>query len=285
MTANGTRLLITGGNGFTGRHLSLAAEKAGFQVFSLAGDLCDTSAVARQVVGFSPQMVIHLAAISAVTHGDALELYRVNVLGTEILLKALRQLESPPQKVVLASSANVYGNQDKSPIDETCPPQPVNHYAISKLAMEYLAYTYMSELPIVIARPFNYTGPGHDERFVIPKIARHFREREPIIELGNIDVLREFNDVRMVVETYIKLLISGQAGEIYNICSGVPVSLKDVVTKFESLTGHKIRVEVNPAYIRPNEVVTLCGSPKKLRSTVGELAPFSLEATLAGMLA
>src|SRR5690606_29793103 len=134
-----------------------------------------------------------------------------------------------PRSVLLASSANVYGNTECSPIAETQPPAPVNHYAMSKLAMEHMARTYADRLPLFFTRPFNYTGPGQDASFVIPKLVTHFARRAPAVELGNLDVEREFNDVRFVCEAYLSLLQKAVPGEVYNICTGAPLTLRAVI--------------------------------------------------------
>ncbi len=279
-----TRLLITGSDGFTGRHLLQASREAGYDAVELASDLTDEAGLRAELRGRHFDRVLHLAAISAVTHADEMELYRVNLFGTLALLRALREeLESVP-RVVVASSANIYGNSAASPIGEDTPPAPVNHYAMSKLAMEHMVRTDDIGLPVVIARPFNYTGVGHDGRFVIPKIVAHFRAREPVIELGNLDVEREFNDVRTVCQAYLKLLEHGVPGETYNICSGRAHSLTEVIDTLRRLTGHAIEVAVNPAFVRGNEVHRLCGDPARLYAAVGELAHPSLEQTLQWML-
>ena len=265
------RLLISGANGFTGIHLAKAATTGGFDVVNLDVDLRDASAVAAEVIAAEPDAVVHLAAISAVTHGDAAELYAVNVVGTCNLLDALLRLPKsslkPQLKVVLASSANVYGNSPDAayaPIKESSPLSPINHYACSKLAMEYMARTFLDRLHIVLARPFNYSGPGHDARFVLPKLIGAFAERLPGVELGNIEVEREFNDVRFVVAAYLRLLDHGVAGETYNLCTGVGHSLNAVINELVRLTGHKPEISVNPAFVRANEVFRLTGDPTKL---------------------
>ena len=281
------RLLLTGAHGFTGRHLSKAAVAAGHEVLSFDADLTDPVAVAAAVEKIEPTHVLHLAAISAVTHGDAAELYAVNVVGTVNLLTAVRSVAARTnclERIVLASSANIYGNAEHSPISESCAPSPVNHYACSKLAMEHMANTFADSLPVVVARPFNYTGPGHDERFVIPKIVSAFARRADRIELGNLDVEREFNDVRMVVAAYLGLLALGTVGEAYNICSGVGFSLRHVVATLESLSGHQVELASNPAFVRANEVVRLVGDPYKLHSIVGDLSVNDLSGLLAWML-
>lgn len=278
------RLLITGADGFTGRHLCGTAERAGFEVFQLRADLTDKAAVDAEVATICPTHVAHLAAISAVTHADQQAFYSVNLFGSLNLLDALKQLPTSPEKVLLASSANVYGNTDIELISESVCPKPVNHYAMSKLAMEHMALTYADALPIVITRPFNYTGVGHDNRFVIPKIVEHFKHNASVIELGNLDVYREYNDVRMVCDAYLKLLNKGVAGEIYNVCSEHACSLREVISAVEKISGRGIEVKVNPAFVRANEVHTLAGDSKKLVSVIGSLRRYDLAETLAWML-
>ena len=281
------RLLLTGAHGFTAHHLGQAAVAAGHEVLSFDADLTDADAVSAAVAKIQPTHVLHLAAISAVTHGDATEIYAVNVVGTVNLLTAIRDAAGRSnriERVVLASSANVYGNATCSPIPESCAPSPLNHYACSKLAMEHMAATFADDLPIVLARPFNYTGPGHDDRFVIPKLIAAFAQREDRVELGNLDVEREFNDVRMVVAAYFGLLARGVVGETYNICSGLGYSLRQMVATLESITGHQMELASNPAFVRANEVMRLVGDPSKVQSLISDLPANDLPDLLAWML-
>ena len=258
-------ILLTGADGFTGRHFTATAEAAGHQVFPLQVDLTDQAALAAAMAPLpAAHAVVHLAAISFVGHGDVNAFYAVNVIGTMNLLAELSKIPVSLGKVLLASSANVYGNCDASPIAETQAPAPVNHYAMSKLAMEFMARTWADRLPIVISRPFNYTGPGQAANFVIPKLVNHFAQKAPAVQLGNLQVEREFNDVQMVCSAYLHLLQHGQAGEAYNVCSGKPHTLQYVIERLTQLSGHSLRVEVNPAFVRANELHSLCGSPAKL---------------------
>ena len=282
------KILLTGSDGFTGIEFSALAVRAGHEVIALVSDIRDYAALSDEVCKIDIDCVLHLAAISFVGHSNESEFYDVNVLGTCNLLKALAKIDKAPLKVVIASSANVYGNSTDSPITEQTEPNPVNHYAMSKLAMEYMAKTYASDLPIVIARPFNYTGAGQSKSFVIPKLVEHFVAGKDKVLLGNIDVEREFNDVQMVCEAYLQLLAYGVAGETYNICSGKPYALKSVITMLESITGHFMQVEINPAFVRPNEVVKLYGSPDKLlelvRANSSSLRTMELNDTLQTMI-
>ncbi|HEY0333715.1 MAG TPA: NAD-dependent epimerase/dehydratase family protein, partial [Stenotrophomonas sp.] len=206
----GVRVLVSGASGFTGRYVVPALEELGQHVVLLEGadgvgvDLLDRAAVETAVRAALPDVVIHLAAIAFVAHGNVDEMYRVNIVGTRNLLAALAALDSRPRQVVLASSANVYGNAGGR-LDESTPPQPVNDYAVSKLAMELMAHQFLDQLPLTIVRPFNYTGVGQSIKFLIPKIVDHFRRGASQLELGNLQVSRDFNDVRNVARTYARL--------------------------------------------------------------------------------
>ena len=278
------KILLTGAAGFTGLFFKSAAEAAGHQVVALQADLTDKAAVAAEVLQAAPNAVVHLAAISFVGHSDDTAFYGVNVLGTLNLLAGLAALPVKPAKVLLSSSANVYGNCDASPITEFQPPAPVNHYAMSKLAMEYMARIYLDRLPVVFTRPFNYTGPGQSPNFLIPKLVSHFAQRAPSIELGNLHVEREYNDVRMVCDAYLGLLAHGETGEVYNVCSGQPHTLQTVLDELQNITGHHLNVRVNPEFVRANEVHSLCGDPAKLLACVGPLRQPVLRETLQAML-
>jgi len=280
------RLLLTGADGFTGVHLTEAAGKAGFEVFPLKSNLSNAGALLEEVAQIAPTHVIHLAGISSVTHADQQELYKVNLFGTLNLLDALLKVKGSIQKIILASSANVYGNTSTGgdSISEDLCPMPVNQYAMSKLAMEYMARSYLDNLPIVFTRPFNYTGVGHDTRFVIPKIIEHFKNNAPIIELGNMTVQREYNDVRNICDIYLALLEQGQVGEVYNLCSGRASSLNQVMTELRRLTGQAMEVRVNPTFVRKNEIEVLAGNPEKLENCIVKVNWRPLEDTLSWML-
>ena len=278
------KLLVTGAHGFTGKHFAKSAHDYGHEVIALQADLTDTKAVKQEVLQAAPEAVVHLGAISFVGHADTSAFYKVNVIGTLNLLDALAALAQPPRSILLASSSNVYGNCEQSPITEEQPPAPVNHYAMSKLAMEYMAKTYLDRLPLFFVRPFNYIGPGQEESFIIPKLVAHFARRAEIVELGNIEVEREFNDVRFICEAYLQLLKKAEPGEVYNICSGKPVTLKSVLELLGQITKHHLQIKINPVFARSNEIHRLCGSPAKLHSVVGNILLPTLNDTLDWML-
>jgi len=278
------RILLTGSEGFTGQVFAKRAVAAGHVIDALQSDLTHREALHQEVLALAPEAVVHLAAISFVGHASESAFYAVNVVGTTNLLDALVRLPVRPDRVLLVSSANVYGNTARSPINEDQPPAPVNHYGMSKLAMEFMARTYNDQLNLVVTRPFNYTGPGQDSHFLIPKLAAHFAMRAPSIELGNLDVEREFNDVRMVCDAYLLLLAHGEPGETYNICSGRPYALRHVIETFARMTSHNPRIEINPAFVRGNEVHRLCGDPRKLQALVSKQEAVLYEPSLEEML-
>jgi nucleoside-diphosphate-sugar epimerase len=142
----------------------------------------------------------------------------------------------------------------------------------------------LDKLPLFIVRPFNYTGIGQTEDFLLPKIVAHFRRQAPYIELGNIDVWRDFSDVRTVAKIYRRLIEVKPIGQTVNICSGTTHSLREVLTMAENISGHKMEVRVNPAFVRANEVKSLCGDAALLHSLIDECESLSLEETMRWML-
>ena len=278
------KILVTGGQGFTGRVFAAAAANDGHEVQLLTADLLDRQSISRELELKQPDAVVHLAAISFVGHGDANAFYSVNVIGTMQLLDAIADMKQTPQRVLLASSANVYGNYTCASITEESPTTPVNHYAMSKLAMEHMAKTRLDRIPLFITRPFNYTGRGQASSFVIPKLVEHFSQRKSLVKIGNMNIEREFNDVRMVCVAYLRLLSSGVIGETYNICTGITYTLGQVLELLTDLTGHKLVAETDPQFVRASEIGRLSGDPEKLLRTVGTLPAFDLKQTLSWML-
>ena len=241
----------------------------GHNLTILKANINDVAVLEAEIATLSPDYVIHLAGISFVASKDHEAFYRVHALGTGNLLKALIHLPTAPKKILLASSATVYGNSSNPFSIETQALEPVDHYAISKVAMEEMAKTYFERLPIVIARPFNYTGVGQKGDFLIPKLIRHFANQLPFIELGNLNVEREFNDVLTICSAYLNLLELGEPGEIYNVCTGQARSLKFVLNSLSDLSGYSPEIRVNPDFVRTSEVLRMCGNPKKLQDLLG----------------
>jgi nucleoside-diphosphate-sugar epimerase len=291
-------VFVTGSRGFTGSYVCAALREVGYRAIGLKvseefgvgehevlGDLSDTDSLVVAMDRVHPAFIIHLAGIAFTAHTDPLELYRVNLLGTLNLLEAVVRANVMPEKIILASSANVYGANPVCPVSENFAPMPVNHYAMSKLSMELLTRSWTERLPIVVTRPFNYTGVGQSEQFVVPKIVKHYSNRSSSISLGNLNVEREFNDVRMVARAYVRLMEAAPAGTTVNICTGIGHKLLDILGLIEKITDHTLKVEVDSKLARPNELRTLVGDPARLVKLVADLPRYSIEETLEWMVA
>ncbi len=287
-------VLITGIDGFTGNYLEHFLSTKGFNVFGISindsekenhiqCDLRDSSKIENIIFSIQPRYIFHLAAISFVGESNKLLMYDVNVIGTQNLLDASMKLEEAPKKIVIASSATVYGRQKDYVLHETMCPNPVNHYGYSKLAMEHLVATYFDTLNILITRPFNYTGFGQSENFLIPKIVSHFVMKKPVIELGNLEVSREFNDIRTVVKIYYELMKCDKVSDIVNICTGNAVSLKEVLEYMQEIAGYKIDISINATFIRQNEIPILKGSVEKLKDIISLPKCYQIQDTLKMM--
>jgi nucleoside-diphosphate-sugar epimerase len=295
------RILITGANGFTGLHMLRRLARDGHELHGIVrggatdclpmlatcheADLCDYAPLAKVVADVRPQKVVHLAAIAFVPHSDAARLYATTILGTRNLLQALANADERPSAVLIASSANVYGNRRNGILSEELAPAPANDYGVTKAACEMLAQIYADRLPVVTVRPFNYTGVGQSEDFIIPKIVAHARGRRPVIELGNIDVARDYSDARTVVDCYARLLDAPAAmGGVFNVCSGQARSLAEILAMVEAQSGHQMAVRINSALARADEIRSLCGSRARLESVIGPVTMPPLSETIAWML-
>lgn len=293
-----TTALITGINGFTGRYLAQELHRYGYRIAGLCHgepdvsidgeiyrqDLLDRSGLSDVLAKVRPEVVVHLAGVAFVAHDDVDGIYRTNVVGTRNLLDAVLRCGRKPRSVLLISSANIYGNARVDPIHESTPAAPANDYGVSKLAMEFMARLWTDRLPITVVRPFNYTGIGQSLNFLLPKIVDHFRRRARLLELGNLNVVRDFSDVRTVVRRYRLLLQAERAGEVFNVCSGSGYSLMEVVKIMQEISGHEPEVRVNANFVRSNEVQRLIGSRAKLDAAIGVVPDIPLADTLNWML-
>lgn len=292
---------MTGLHGFTGRYLADLLLEAGHDVHGLVratdeadrnrrvtlhvSDLLDAERTAAIVREVRPDYVIHLAGVAFVAHDDVDEMYRTNILGTRALLAACAGSMGGLRAVLVASSANVYGNAHGGTLTEDTPIRPANDYGVTKAAAEQLAAIYGAELPVIVARPFNYTGVGQNESFLVPKIVSCLKRQAPIVELGNLDVARDFSDVRMVVDAYLRMLEHPDAvGATFNICSGEAISVRDVVARASQIAGREIEVTISPDVVRVNDVQCLRGSREKLERVIGPLKSIPLEETLRWMM-
>lgn len=286
--------MITGSNGFTATYVKKKLLQRGYDVHGLArhpqdtstivGDVTDIDSIKNALQKIHPDFVIHLAGLAFVNPTDNSQMYKVNTLGTTKLLQAIDELGLKLKKIVIASSANVYGNAATQVIDESTPYAPLTHYGASKAAMEFMVKTWFDKLPIIITRPFNYTGPGQAANFLVPKLIRHYQAKSKTIMLGNLDVARDYSDVCDVAEHYVNLMESDADSEVVNICSGRTIALTDILLLLNKISHHTPEIKQAPELIRSNEIKSLRGSDQKLLSISKTICkPIDFETTLTSM--
>jgi len=287
------RVLVTGASGFTARYVIPLLGIAGYEVFELGRgilpgsnritcEIRDARAIGDAVDRVRPDYVVHLAGTPNLPDSESDLAFSVNVQGTVNLLEACARLDERPKKIVLASSSYVYGDTGTEPAGEGAALHPTNEYGRSKLEMERAAARWFDRLPILIARPFNYTGVGHEERFLVPKLVRLFRDRGDDATFVDPGVVRDFSDVRWVAEVYAKALGLAEYGRAMNICSGEGTPLSRLVNLLEGITGHSIskRLTGEPSSAAGKRMV---GSPLLVHAMIGR-SPFRLEDTLKWMM-
>jgi GDP-4-dehydro-6-deoxy-D-mannose reductase len=295
------RILVTGCRGFVGKHLVRTLEERGHEVIeadrtlgvsTFAFDVIDGSAVAEAIEFAQPEAVAHLAAQAFVpdSQEDPAATFAVNVGGTLSVLEAVRNSRlSRAARVLVVSSADVYGVQPRGayPLDETAPPLPRNPYAASKAATEALALAYAHSYGVdaVVTRAFNHIGPGQDDRFAVAdfaaQLARVASGAEPRLLVGNLDASRDFLDVRDVCAAYAVLLEGGGSpGEIYNVCSGVATTMKDLLRRLITIAHVPVEVRDNPERMRAADIPLSVGTAAKLHEATGWAPRIPLSTTL-----
>ena len=294
------RLLVTGQQGLVGTTLSrmVGVERrvAGWSVIDLPHnvDLRDAAATSAMVGSAAPDAVLHLAAQSFVPDAvrDPAATLENNLFGTLNVLQALKKCAFRG-RMIYVGTGDVYGvvPEDALPVAETRLPAPRNPYSVSKLAAEALCYQWTATegMDIVLARPFNHIGWGQSDRFVLSNFARQIVEirqgrRGPAVAVGDIDVTRDFTDVRDVVHAYFALFASGASGEVYNVCSGRDRSIRSLLDRLAELAGVAITIEQDRARLRRAEQRRVCGDPAKITRTTGWVANTPLDDSLAAML-
>jgi GDP-6-deoxy-D-talose 4-dehydrogenase len=280
------RLLVIGSRGFTGQHLIAQLHDNPAVVVAEAADhgldLRRPDTIARALDATEPQTVLNLGAISTVATDDVHGLYEINAFGQLNLLQCLAE-RGFTGRLVFASSASVYGGGAGGMIAEDQPLAPVNHYAFSKQLAENFCRLFVGRFDIVVVRPFNCIGLGQRESFVVPKIVRHFRDRAVAIELGNLEIERDFIDIRDAVRAYEVILTAARPASPVHIASGRTASIRDIILTLEELTDHRMELRVDPALVRSNDVHRQQADITRLQ-TLGFTPRFSLRDTLGWML-
>lgn len=304
-------VLITGMAGFAGSHLAnLLLAKTDWTLVGLSRnatklisterqrwhevDMTDADLVRATIVSERPDAIVHLAAQANVPRSweNPWFTYEQNVRGQLHIFQGILAAGITP-RVLIVSSNEVYGapQPDELPMRESKPLRPNNPYAVSKAAQDLMALQYhiSHRCDVVVARPFNHVGPGQRLQYVIPSLAMQVAEieagtREPMLALGNMAAQRDFTDVRDVVAAYLALLRHGVAGEVYNVCSGIPRSIQAVLDILTQLAGVSITQTTDPAKFRPVDTPVSYGDSSRLRSTTGWTQAIAFEQTLADML-
>jgi GDP-4-dehydro-6-deoxy-D-mannose reductase len=285
------RAMVTGASGFIGRYLVEALRAEQSDVLACGGphdeggdlfpiDLADAGSLQAALAVARPSVVFHLAAQTFVPHSlqSPLETFEVNALGTARLGEAVRAYDAdPPPRIVFASSAEVYGVRDPGeyPLHETLDLRPVNPYGASKAAAEamLLSFARTYGLDVVIARAFNTIGPNQSERFVIAsmayQLARIAGGAEPQMYVGSLSSARDFLDVRDVVEAYLALARRGEGAQVYNVCTGRAVTIRDALRELITIAHVPVEVREDPQRLRAVENPLSVGSPERLREATG----------------
>lgn len=305
------KVLITGSGGFVGRHLTNLL-KTDYEVIGTLfgedlkdeenvnyheGNIQDPKVLEDLIKKYSPDFIIHLAARAISWDSDTEQIFNTNFLGTINLYKAvLTQKEvdkSYNPKILYVSSAEVYGKTTiPDRINENCPFFPVNFYAVSKVAGDRLSYqlSQSEKLNILIARPFNHSGPGQQKGFFVPDMASQIVEIEndpngKTLKVGNLESIRDLSDVRDIVRAY-KLLLEADTkpGEAVNICSGNGKKMKDILDKLLSFAKKDIKVEEDHDRFYPVDIKVAVGDNSKLKSLTGWSPQIELDKTLEDAL-
>ena len=262
----------------------------------LSLNLMDFSALEIAITSFAPDYILHLASLSSVgaSWKDPIGCFMNN---TNIFLNMVEAVRKSGIhcRILSVGSSEEYGNVTESdiPLSESKNLQPVSPYAIARVSQEMLSKCYVDSmnLDIVLTRSFNHIGPRQRDIFVVPSFVKQIQTGKDAgltkIELstGNLEIIRDFLDVRDVVRAYYLLLTKGKKGELYNICSGVGYTLKDVIAQIADLEGVSVTTVTDPEKIRPNDNMIIIGDNKKLSSETGWKPTYTLRQTLEDMIA
>jgi GDP-4-dehydro-6-deoxy-D-mannose reductase len=293
------QIFVTGASGFVGPHFRALIESTPDWQMAAAPesfDLRDDASILRtlQALPAVPDAVLHLAAQSNVPQAfaDPEATFDINFLGTLRLLRALKTIGFRG-RFLFVGTADAYGlvPEGELPVSETRALHPRNPYAVSKTAAEALVYQWSQteDLDALIARPFNHIGPGQDERFAVAAFARQMIEistgrRERRIDVGDIEVTRDFTDVRDVVRAYLALIARGERGGVYNIGSGTETRLGDILNRLIQLADVRAEIFADPQRMRNAEQRRICADTRRIREAVGWQPRYALDQTLIDTL-
>ncbi len=304
--------LITGANGFLGRHLADLLSNDNSLVYGISRsvphdlvlnhpdvayeqcNLIDHTSVFNLLQKIKPDCIFHLAAESSVASSwkGPINIFNNNVLSQINIFEALREL-GLSARVVVAGSSEEYGlvNESDLPVNEKCCFNPLSTYAVSKVSQDMLAYQYYKsyDMDIVRVRSFNLTGPGRPPIYALSSFAYQIAEIEKeksknIISVGNLDVKRDYTDVRDAVKGYYEIALKAKPGEVYNLCSGRAHNLKDLLNILISFSTTELNVEIDKLKYRPSDLPIMLGDNTKIKTEIGWIPEIDIHTTLKDLL-
>ena len=274
------KIAVTGANGFVGNYVTASLVNCGAEVLALNGpglevknnpnikncnaDILNIDEIKAVLKDFQPDSILHLAAIAAPTYKDLAKLYNTNVHGSENIMDAAHDVCKEGTRLVLVSTAGVYGDSGKEYTNEDTPYNPQNHYSYSKMIMEYLSRNYRDSLDIKIVRPFNFIGRGQSVNFLVSKFVKSFQDKEPVLKVGNIKTQRDYLDIKFGADVLAKIACNVDVKyDVINVCTGVATSGEDIINTLKELTGHCPKIEIEPKFLRKNDIMRMVGEPSR----------------------
>ena len=296
-----TKVFVTGAVGFVGRQIIKELASSGVDIMAMDKsdrldniegiklckiDLSERDKLKESLADFKPDSIIHLAAIASPVYDRIGELYEINVRGSENLLDAVKNSCKAGTRVILTSTAGVYGNSDKEFISEDTEFNPQNHYSYSKMVMEYLSRSYADDLDIRIIRPFNIIGYGQRDDFLIPKLVKAYALHQPVLQVGNLATARDYVDIFFAAKIFCKMALDDNVSDkLLNICSGYGTTGNDVLRMLEQITDFRPKIDVADAFLRKNEIMRLVGDASLCNRFIGnDIRPMVMYDILYSMI-
>ena len=306
------KYLITGANGFCGRHLADVLANSGNKVYGISRtipdalvaqhpgvtyeqcNLIDHTSVYNMLKKIEPDCIFHLAAESSVGSSwkNPVNMMNNNVLSQINIFEAVRELELPT-RIIVACSSEEYGliKESDLPVNEKCCFNPLSTYAVSKVSQDMLAYQYYKsyDMDIVRVRSFNLTGPGRPQTYALSSFAYQIAKIEKemlenVISVGNLDVKRDYTDVRDAVNGYYELALNAKSGTVYNLCSGEAYNLRDLLNILISFSTTEVNVKIDRLKYRPSDLPIMLGDNTKIKTEIGWTPKIDIQTTLIDLL-
>jgi len=311
-----TKILITGFSGFVSKYFieyleenkiestvlgidlfksNIREDKFNYvKIYFKQIDIFDKENVEKVICDFKPDYLLHLASFSSVAFSwkNPVESFQNNTNIFLNIAEAIRQ-NNLSTRILSIGSSEEYGNlgEEYIPLKEDYPTRPINPYAVARVSQEMISKVFVSgfNMNIIMTRSFNHIGPRQNKVFVISSFARQLCQikldgGKGIIETGDVSIIRDFLDVRDVVDAYFKLLMYGEVGEVYNVCSGKGITLEEIIRKMANILEIEVEIRVNKKLIRPADNKIIIGSPEKLKQKINWELKYSIDNSLKDII-